>query len=38
MIVPMIDDMKYCIKIATELRNNGVNTEIYYNQKRGGWK
>ena len=29
----MIDDMKTCIKLATELRNKGVNTEIYYNQK-----
>ena len=33
MIIPMIDDMKTCIKLATELRNKGVNTEIYYNQK-----
>lgn len=33
MIIPMIDDIKPCIKLATELRNNGVNTEIYYNQK-----
>jgi len=33
MIIPMVEDMKPCIKIATELRNNGVNTEIYYNQK-----
>lgn len=33
MIIPMVDDIKECIKVATELRNNGVNTEIYYNQK-----
>ena len=33
MIIPMVDDMKACIKVATELRNNGINTEIYYNQK-----
>ena len=33
MIIPMVEDMKECIKIATELRNNGVNTEIYYNNK-----
>lgn len=33
MLIPMVDDMKPCIKIATELRNNGINTEIYYNQK-----
>ncbi len=33
MIIPMIPDMKYCIKVATELRNNNINTEIYYNQK-----
>lgn len=33
MIIPMIDDMKECIKLATKLRNNGINTEIYYNKK-----
>jgi len=33
MIIPMVEDMKACIKLATELRNNGVNTEIYYNKK-----
>lgn len=33
MIIPMTNDMEYCIKIATELRNNNVNTEIYYNEK-----
>jgi len=33
MIIPMVDDIKECIKIATELRNNNVNTEIFYNQK-----
>lgn len=33
MIVPMVDDIKECIKVATGLRNNGINTEIYYNKK-----
>ena len=33
MIIPMTSDMEYCIKIATELRNNNINTEIYYNEK-----
>lgn len=33
MLIPMIDDITPCIKLATELRNNEINTEIYYNQK-----
>ena len=33
MIIPMTSDMKKCIELATELRNNNINTEIYYNQK-----
>ncbi len=33
MVIPMVDDIKECIKVATELRNSGVNTEIYYNEK-----
>ena len=30
----MIDDLTKPIKLATELRNLGINTEIYSNQKK----
>jgi len=33
MIIPMTEDIKPCIELATKLRNNDINTEIYYNQK-----
>lgn len=33
MIVPMLEDIKPCIKLASDLREKGVNTEIYYNKK-----
>jgi len=33
MIVPMTDDLSYSIKLASNLRERGINTEVYYNQK-----
>lgn len=33
MLIPMLDDIKPCIKLASDLREKGVNTEIYYNKK-----
>jgi histidyl-tRNA synthetase len=33
MIIPMTEDISYAIKIASELRNKNINTEIYYNNK-----
>jgi len=33
LIISMIDDMSVPLKLATELRSKGINTEIYYNNK-----
>ena len=33
-IIPMLDDLTKPIKLATELRNLGINIEIYSNQKK----
>lgn len=33
MIIPMLDDIRPCIELASKLREKGVNTEIYYNKK-----
>ena len=33
-IIPMIEDLKKPIKLATELRKLGINTEIYSNNKK----
>ena len=33
-IIPMLEDLTKPIKLATELRSLGVNTEIYSNQKK----
>ena len=33
-IIPMIEDLKKPIKLATELRRLGINTEIYSNNKK----
>ena len=33
-IIPMLDDLTKPIKLATELRSLGINTEIYNNQKK----
>ena len=33
-IIPMLEDLSKPIKLATELRNLGTNTEIYSNQKK----
>ena len=33
-IIPMLEDLSNPIKLATELRNLGINTEIYSNQKK----
>ena len=33
-IIPMLDDLTKPIKLATELRSLGINTEIYSNQKK----
>ena len=34
LIVPMLEDMKEPIKLASELRNIGIPTEIYLNDKK----
>ncbi len=34
LIIPMLEDMAVPIKIATDLRNNGINTEIFLNDKK----
>lgn len=34
LIVPMLEDMSIPIKIANELRKNGINTEIFLNNKK----
>ena len=34
LIIPMVEDMTVPIKIATDLRNNGINTEIFLNDKK----
>ena len=34
LIVPMVEDMEKPIKIASNLRNNGINTEIFLNDKK----
>ena len=33
-IIPMLEDLTKPIKLATELRSLGINTEIYSNQKK----
>lgn len=33
-VIPMTEDISKCIEIATTLRNNGINTEIYLNDKK----
>ena len=33
-VIPMTEDISKCIEIATNLRNNGINTEIYLNDKK----
>lgn len=34
LIIPMVEDLKEPIKLATKLRNAGINTEIYLNEKK----
>ncbi len=34
LIIPMVDDMTKPIELATALRKNGINTEIYLNDKK----
>lgn len=34
LIIPMVDDLSVPISLATKLRNNGVKTEIYLNNKK----
>lgn len=34
LIIPMIEDLEQPIKLATELRKLGVNTEVYLNDKK----
>ena len=34
LIIPMVEDLSEPIKLATKLRNNGVKTEIYLNNKK----
>lgn len=33
MIIPMTEDLSHSIKLASNLRERGINTEVYYNQK-----
>lgn len=32
--MPMVDDMTVPIKLASDLRKNGINTEIFLNDKK----
>lgn len=34
LIIPMLEDMTVPIQIATDLRNSGINTEIFLNDKK----
>jgi len=34
LIIPMVEDLSVPINIATKLRNNGIKTEIYLNNKK----
>ena len=34
LIIPMVEDLKIPIEVANILRNNGINTEIYLNNKK----
>ena len=34
LIIPMVEDLKIPIEVANVLRNNGINTEIYLNNKK----
>ena len=34
LIIPMVEDLSVPIKVANVLRNNGINTEIYLNNKK----
>ncbi len=34
LVIPMVDDLKIPISVATKLRNLGINTEIYLNNKK----
>lgn len=34
LIIPMVEDLSVPINLATKLRNNGVKTEIYLNNKK----
>lgn len=34
LVIPMIEDMSVPIKIANDLRNKGINTEIFLNDKK----
>ena len=34
LIIPMVEDLGLPIKVANTLRNNGINTEIYLNNKK----
>ena len=34
LIIPMLEDLKEPIKLATKLRHVGINTEIYLNEKK----
>ena len=34
LVVPMVEDMTIPIKLASNLRNNGISTEIFLNDKK----
>ncbi len=34
LIIPMTDNINYCIKVMTELRNKGIKVQTYYEDKK----
>lgn len=34
LVIPMVDDLEFCIGVATKLRQNGIYTEIYLTDKK----
>ena len=34
LVVPMLEEKDICLQIATKLRNAGINTQIYFDDKK----
>ena len=34
LVVSMVEDLSYAIKTANELRNSGINAEVYFDNKK----